>query len=428
MRPLRNSGRSHRGAVARSLAVAALLAWCAAPAAAQDPAPRQPAAAGLDEPLTLEAAIARATAANPTIAAARLGAAVDAAGLSVAAERPNPEATAEIEKETPRQSFGISVPLELGGKRARRMAVSQAAIRAGAADLEAVIAQVRADVRRGYFETVVAGERLSVLDDARRIAAQAATVSKTRFDDGDIPYLEVLQAELALAAAEAEVLTARGALAASWAKLNALLGQPSDRTRPLTTTADASRAITAASALEQARGRSAELVALDRRIDEQRARVALARAMRVPDVAPGATLTHGAEPEFTYGWRAGLTVTIPLFTTHKAGVTLEDATLAQLQAQRAARLQRVEGDVASAAASAEAQRQAYLRYRDVIVPKAEQVERLALESFQSGQTGLPALLLAFQATRDVRLRSLDAVGQFQSAVADLERAVGAPLP
>jgi len=224
------------------------------------------------------------------------------------------------------------------------------------------------------------------------------------------------------------VLTARGALAASWAKLNALLGQPSDRTRPLTTTADASQAITAASALEQARGRSAELVALDRRIDEQRAKVALARAMRVPDVAPGATLTHGAEPEFTYGWRAGLTVTIPLFTTHKAGVTLEDATLAQLQAQRAALLQRVEGDVASAAASAEAQRQAYLRYREVIVPKAEQVERLALESFQSGQTGLPALLLAFQATRDVRLRSLDAVGQFQSAVADLERAVGAPLP
>jgi cobalt-zinc-cadmium efflux system outer membrane protein len=321
-----------------------------------------------------------------------------------------------------------SIGVELGGKRARRIALGEATVRAGAADLDALVAAVRADVRRGYFETVVAAQRLIVLDDARGIADRAAATAKARFDDGDVPYLDVLQAELALAAADADVLTARGAVAAAWAKLNALLGQPSDRVQPLATAPDASRAITAAAALEQARGHGTELAALDRRIDEQRARVALARAMRVPDVAPTATLTHDAEPEFTYGWRAGVTVTVPLFTTHRAGIVLEDATLAQLQAQRTALLQRLEGDVAAAAASAEAQRQAYLRYHDVIVPKAEQVERMALESFQSGQTGLPALLQAFQATRDVRLRSLDAMGQFQAAVADLERTMGAPLP
>jgi hypothetical protein len=45
-----------------------------------------------------------------------------------------------------------------------------------------------------------------------------------------------------------------------------------------------------------------------------------------------------------------------------------------------------------------------------------------------GQTGIAALLQALQATRDVRLRSLDAIDQFQTALADLERAIGAPLP
>jgi outer membrane protein TolC len=55
------------------------------------------------------------------------------------------------------------------------------------------------------------------------------------------------------------------------------------------------------------------------------------------------------------------------------------------------------------------------------------VEQLAQDSYQLGQTGLTALLQALQASRDVRLRALDAVSRYQAAVADLERAIGAPL-
>ena len=62
------------------------------------------------EPWTLATAIAGALAANPDIAAARLGRAVNVAGLSVAGERPNPEASLEIEKETPKQSFALAWP------------------------------------------------------------------------------------------------------------------------------------------------------------------------------------------------------------------------------------------------------------------------------------------------------------------------------
>jgi cobalt-zinc-cadmium efflux system outer membrane protein len=86
------------------------------------------------------------------------------------------------------------------------------------------------------------------------------------------------------------------------------------------------------------------------------------------------------------------------------------------------------GDVTAAAVVAESQRLAYVRYRDQILPKADEVQRLAEDSYQLGQTGIAVLLQALQASRDVRLRSLDAIAQFQSAVADLERAVGAPLP
>src|SRR4026207_384141 len=96
--------------------------------------------------LTMQVAIERAMAANPTIAAARLRGPINLANLAVARERLNPEGSSELEKETPKEAYGVAVPLELGGKRARRIEVAEATIRAGDAEVAATIAQVRNDV------------------------------------------------------------------------------------------------------------------------------------------------------------------------------------------------------------------------------------------------------------------------------------------
>ena len=57
---------------------------------------------------------------------------------------------------------------------------------------------------------------------------------------------------------------------------------------------------------------------------------------------------------------------------------------------------------------AEAQRAEVTRYRDEILPQAVQVETMADDAYRLGQTGIAAYLQALQATRDVRLRSLQA--------------------
>lgn len=378
--------------------------------------------------LTLQAAIDRALAANPTLAAARLGRAVDLAGLAVARERPNPEASVELERETPRQSFALAVPLELGGKRAKRIAVGDATIRTRDAVLAATTAQVRNDVRRAYYETRIADARMTVLRELRDLAQRTRDTAQTRFDAGDAPRLEVVQAELALATAETDARTADGLLTASRARLNVLLGQPLSTVSALSTPMDSGGPVISETALTLAHAGSAELTVLDRQIEEQRARLALARSLRTPDVIPTATLTRDSQPDFTYGWRAGVAITVPIFASHKAGVLVEETTLDQLVAERQATLARIDGEVTAAVATAEAQRLAYVSYRDRILPQAQQVEQLAEDSYRLGQSGIAVLLQALQASRDVRLRSLDAVAQLQTALADLERAIGAPLP
>jgi cobalt-zinc-cadmium efflux system outer membrane protein len=395
------------------------VSFISASAAAQSQAPGS---------LTLQAATERAFAANPTIAAARQGREVSVAGRAVAAEWLNPEATVEIAKETPKQAYGIAVPLELGGKRSKRIAVSDATIRASEAELAATMAQVRNDVRRAYFDLLIANARLTVLREQRDLSQRVRDTAQTRFENGDVPRLEVLQTELALNAAQNEATSAEGVVVAATASFNALLGLPLDMTHQLSTAIDAGGPTVTNAVLELARRESTELAVLDRRLEEQRARLTLAHALRAPDLIPTATLTHDAEPEFTWGWRGGFAITLPLFTTHKAGVAVEEATLAQITLQRQATQLRIEGAVSAAAVTAEAHRLAYVRYRDVILPQAQEVEQLAQDAYSLGQTGIAALLQALQSSRDVRLRSLDAVSQFQTALADLERAIGAPLP
>jgi cobalt-zinc-cadmium efflux system outer membrane protein len=419
-------------ATPRVWTLAAIVALPAALVASQAAAQSLPRAAAQVPPpsqtLSLPDAMERAMSANPAIAAARLTTAINQAGLAAAGERPNPEVTAELEKETPKQNLSLAVPLELGGKRARRLDLGQATIRAGNAEIAAVIIQVRNDVRRAYFEVLVTDARVAVMRELRDLSARVRDTAQTRFDAGDAPRLEALQASLAFAASENDAAAAEGTLTAARTRLNALLGQPLATVQTLSTPLDAGAAVPLDLALNLARTTNTELAVLDRGLDEQRARLALARALRAPDVTPTATLTHDAEPEFTYGWRAGVAVTLPVFTSHKAGVLVEQAKLDQLLAERQAAAARIDSEVTAAAATAEAQRLSYARYRDVILPQAQEVEALAQDSYRLGQTGLSALLQALQASHDVRLRALDAMAGLQTALADLEHAIGAPLP
>jgi cobalt-zinc-cadmium efflux system outer membrane protein len=211
-------------------------------------------------------------------------------------------------------------------------------------------------------------------------------------------------------------------------QLNALLGLPLDTASALTTALDTGGAPLIQAAIAQAEAASVELALAERRLDEQRAKVALARALRVPDATAEAALTRNSEPEFTTGWRAGLAIGVPLFTTHRAGVQLEEATLAQLESERNATRARIVGEVTSAGTLAQSQWDQYVRYRDQILPQALEMERMAEDSYRLGQTGIAAFLQALQAARDVRLRALQAGADFQRVIADLERAIGTPLP
>jgi cobalt-zinc-cadmium efflux system outer membrane protein len=402
-------------------AVAAALAAAAPPVPAAD-AP--PAALSLSLPQAVELALA----ANRTLAAARLARPIAGANLAVAGERPNPDLLLEKLRETPHEAATLSLPIETAGKRDRRIAAAQADAASGEAEIARAAAATRNQVRRAFFALLAAQRRAAEEQASLELAERAAGAARARFEAGAAPRLDALQTELAAAQASNDAESARGLLAAARSQLDSLLDRP-----PQAAIAALGELATGAvpateTAIAGALAGSADLALLDRRIAGQRAKVALARAQQVPNPVVQGAITHGAEPEFEWGWRAGLTVTLPIFTSHRAEVEVEQATLAQLVAEREASAVQIAGAVAAAVAQAAvAQRQA-LRFRDEILPHALEVESLAEDSYRAGETGLVALLQVLQSTRDLRLRAVQAGLDFQVALADLEQALGAPLP
>jgi len=418
-------------AMQRRILILMVVTSAAAPAASpQAPyPPASPPASQADEPpITLDQAFALAAANNRAITAARLRRAVDQAGIDVARERPNPDLHYEQAKETPHQSLTATQPIELGGKRGRRIAVAQAVARTGEAELALTLADIRAQVRRGYYGLAASQARVAIALDLQGIAGRARDAAQERFEAGEIARLEVLQAELLLAQAENEATAIAGERDATRSELNVVIGRDA---RAPTQVAEDLGDVTlpaAEAAATAAMAGNAELAVLDRLVAEAVARAALARAQQVPDPTLEGAVTHDAPGEFVWGWRYAVGVTVPLFTRHRAAVRVEEATLAQLRAQREALIQRLEGAVGAALARATVQRRQYVRYRDEILPRSREIEAMAEESYRSGQTGLVALLQALQSAREARAKAVQAAYDYQIALAELERAAAVGPP
>ena len=377
--------------------------------------------------LTLNDAMSRAVEANRTLLAARTARAVDVAGIQAAGQRPNPDVSFEYLRETPHWAFTGTLPLDLSGKRQRRVEVANATLAVTEAETIRIAADVRADVRRAYYQAVGATRRVAIAQELEAIQTRARDAAQDRFQTGAAPRLEALQASLAFAQAQNEVAAARGDLNAARTDLNALLAYPLDAAPTLADPLEAGQLPTLEAAIQQVLAANAELQVLQKRTDEARARVALARAMRRPDPTVSAAVTYDSPPDFVVGWRAGAVIALPIFTTGRPEVAMAEATLNRVTADRQARVAQITGAVSAALARATAARQTVERYQTQILPASLQVEQMAEESYRVGQTGLPAYLQTLQAARDVRQRALQAGLDYQLALADLERAMGTPL-
>src|SRR5215831_15541227 len=182
----------------RMLAVTCCVALLGAadPSAAQAPAPITK--------LTLDDALTLARAANPTILAEQFG----SGNVAVT-----------------QYTFNVGQPIELGGKRQRRIDSAKAATRVTDYELTDVRRQVVFQVKKSFTDILVARESVALAEQNLTMLDELERVHRLRAEKGDISGLELLRLQIERFAFERDATDARQALGNARIALRQVVGQ-----------------------------------------------------------------------------------------------------------------------------------------------------------------------------------------------------------
>lgn len=414
----------------KSLLAAMLAApLCALPAQAQISSP----SAGGDV-LTLDEALADAGIRTSLTQAAEAGVLAAQAGRTVAGLRPNPSVSLDTENAVgsgPYRGFGgsdttiaFAMPVELGGKRAARIAVADANERRARIDLAVAEADRRLAVTEAYVEAIaserraaVAAAQVTVTTENLRIARDRVMVGANSPIDEQRAVLEQVRAAADAETADRTARATRAALAhyvgdgAGWALDQRWFDLAASRGQGPLPPVDARRSLALAAAFADAASAEAGL--------------RLARSQRAPDL----TLTAGTrrlEATNDQAMVFGVSLPLPLFNSGKAAVT--QAARERDRADAQSRIALFEAERAIAAAEADRDRAATaVRTSEPALTAATEAARIARIGYAEGKFDQMVLLDAERTLLDTRRAGIDARAAYHDAAARLER-LTAKLP
>jgi outer membrane protein, heavy metal efflux system len=407
------------------LALGALVLLSAIPAAwPQTPTPAAPS----ERPITLQQALELAARQNLDLMAARQRRAFALAGIRAAKQIPNPTVDFEATRDAPHESLLFTQPLELGGKRGRRVDVAKQEQTLTEVEIVTIERQLRRAVREAYFSVAAMAAETSRRERVLQLAQRLFDIAQQRFQAGDIAQLEVNQAQLEVARADVDLRVARQQQTVSRERLSALLNEAPDTPwKGLTPLEAASPAPPLTDLVARAYQSNAELTHLNQELRIEQAREKLLRAERVPDLNVIVGAVFNAAPNFQVGHHEGFSMNLPIFSRNQGELQQSSAQQRFLELQTAAVRRSVAGDVQAAYYEWDARRAEVDLYRNTLRPVAEKVEQQAEESYRAGKVNLLTVLEAQRSVQEIEKNYLDSLGALQSAFAALEEITGSGL-
>jgi cobalt-zinc-cadmium efflux system outer membrane protein len=392
-------------------------------------------------PLTLRQAIDAALAGNPELQVFAFEFRAQDARTRQAGLRPATAASLDVEDvlgsgqtrgvESGQFTFALSQVLELGGKRAARIAAAQAGRSALDVDRQARQLDVLAEVTRRFITVAARQEQLRLAHKAVELAGQTVAGSEKRVNAAKSPHAELDRARIALdrarlgeRASAVELDTARKQLAATWGEsqpviAGQIVGEVKADLFTLPPTGDYNELATRLASnpdflrfTSAARLRDAEL--------------RLAATLRRPDLTLGGGLRR-LQASGDQAFVASLS--LPLFSGSRA-----ESYVAEAQANRElVDAQRHIAEVKAQAALYELQRQLSRAVQEAgtlrseILPRTEEALRETEYAYQRGRYSYLELVDAQREYLTLQAGLIEAAANAHGLRAEIERLINAPL-
>jgi outer membrane protein, heavy metal efflux system len=385
--------------------------------------------------LTLGEAVSLALRENPTVRAKEFERQSVSANEITAGLRPNPTAEFRGEQFTPGGSSGAAItqytlsigqPIELGGKRQRRVDSARAATRVTGYELADLRRQTVFQVKKSFTDILIARDTLALAEENLKTLDELERVQRFREEKGDISQLDLLRIQVQRFAFERDALDARQAMRAAKIALRAVtsldrVGGDFEVVGDLTYR-DVSYSQTELYRLVMQN--RPDIRAAEAAREKARADVNLARANAWWDITPQIEYQR-IGPDNTIGF--GISLPIRIFDRNQGEIARTRADVLRANATREAVAIQALADVDAALSTLRSEAEKVKVLTDTYLPKALQTRDTVEYAYRRGGISLLDFLDAQRSYRETALEYLRALGNHRIAVYQLEAAVGSPI-
>lgn len=389
-----------------------------------------------DEPIgvvILRDALALAVSRNPELAIYPYEfRAADARALQ-AGLWPNPELEIEIEEvggtgersgfDGAETTVWIDQPIELGGKRAKRVRVAEFDKELAQWDYKAARLDVIRDATQAFVAVQAAQDRVTLARKVVELSEQARAAAAQRVQAGRDSPVDELRAGVALSTSRIELqksekalAAARHALAALWGGKSAAFDGVAGDLYEVSPPAVPEEFATAIAA-------NPDIARWESQERRQRAALRLEKANAVPDVTVGGGIQRFEETDDS-AVVLGLGVPIPLFDRNQGGIREATAQLGKARRQAEAAQVRTVAALSEASAALTAAYEEATILRTDVLPKAEQAFAAAQDGYRQGKFDYLYVLDTQRTLFETQAGYIDAVEAYHRASADVQRLTG----
>lgn len=330
-------------------------------------------------------------------------------------------------------STGLNIPIELGGKRARRVRAAKADLATTNSDYDDAVRQLRAAATSAFLDALSARAILQSKNKSLSQFDRIVSVNEERHRVGDIGEIELVQSRVERDQFKADVITAQadvysadlvlGQQLGKSERLEAQLPVPEGSLEGPVRTFDVDQLV--ANALQH----RPDVVSKQRAIQAADLRTELANVNLIPDFSVSGSYSHTAtgtggfiQPaDNTLG--ASLSVNLPFSRLrHRGELEAARATRTQAELQLHSTQLQVEQEVRDAYSRYQAAVQRLELYRGGMLKDADRVLEARLYAYQRGGASLLEVIDAQRTSAEVYLAYSQALAEHAHALVTLELA------
>lgn len=385
---------------------------------------------------------------NPEWKALETGPKAAAGDLVQAGMTPNPTVTLRSATELPisLEAAGLSVSqeFEMGNKRAARLALADARLKAAEFRARETQRQLRLQLQTDFTNSLYLQELGQVRQELLSLSEETLSLTRGRLKAGDVAAVDVMQLETEVARRRAAWQETVGRLRVARAGLARLLGEPAEVELRLEGQLGAQAALPALANLQQLALQRADLLAAQSELEAAGKDIELQRARGVSNWTASLGLARerlqidgrAFRPQGVVDgldrsqWSAtlSLSVPLPLNDTNEGNIQKAQAQQENSLQQELTQRQKVQAEVAQAYYEWMAARQVADTLGNSAVERARSVMSLTNKAYNLGFKTLLNVLQVREDYINLQLQRLETLRAQELALAKLQAAIGGELP